>query len=328
MTTANKTDFRGSEATDYLRCAKRYDYAWRQNLQPKQRNSKLTIGSAIHKFLEVLYATGSKMGAVVALERYLEEECTGMDEMEYRDLLYLSLNICDHYFDHYKMDKQWTVVEVEMPFRIHLEGNNYYTGTIDLLVKDQDGKHWIVDHKTTSNLDIYDKNSDMDRQISRYWWAIERCMDIKIEGFIYNIILKDYPVPPKQLKSGQLSKDKAQKTTAEMYRNEINSLGLKEEDYTDFLQYLEENPKEFFRRIKVERNISEMRAAIDELTDVIHDIRDKHRNGRWYRNITKDCSWDCPFKALCVAEMDGSNADHIRNELFTVKDDADEANES
>lgn len=323
MTMANKTDYRGSEATDYLRCPKRYDYAWRQNLEPRKRNEKLTIGSAIHKFLEVLYATKSKMGAVVALAQYMEEECTGMDEMEYKDILYLTLNICDHYIEHYKMDKQWEVVDVEMPFKIHLEGTIWYTGTIDLLVKDQDGKHWLVDHKTTANLDIYDKNSDMDRQISRYWYAIERYLDIKIQGFIYNIILKDYPVPPKQLKSGQLSKDKAQKTTAEMYRNEISNLGLNESDYTDFLQYLEENPKEFFRRIKVERNISEMRASISELTDVIFDIRDKHRNGRWYRNITKDCHWDCPFKTLCVAEMDGSNADHIRNELFTVKEDAE-----
>lgn len=319
----SKTDFRGTEAQDFMRCPKRYDYAWLQNLQPKQRNAKLAVGSAIHKFLEVLYKTKAPFSSLDQMEAYLEQECSGMDEVEYNDLKTLAINVCEHYLKHYNLDPGWTVIEVEMPFRIHLEGNNYYTGTIDLLVKDADGKHWIVDHKTTAAIDIYDKNSDMDRQISRYWYAIERYLDIDIEGFVYNIILKDYPVPPKQLKSGALSKDKAQKTTAEMYRSEISNLGLNESDYTDFLQYLEENPKEFFRRIKVERNISEMRAAIDELTDVIHDIRDKHRNGRWYRNITKDCHWDCLFKSLCVAEMDGSNADHIRHELFTVKDDAE-----
>ena len=317
----SKTDFRGTEAQDFMRCPKRYDYAWLQNLQPKQRNAKLAVGSAIHKFLEVLYKTKAPFSSLDQMEAYLEQECSGMDEVEYNDLKTLAINVCEHYLKHYNLDPGWTVVEVEMPFRIHLEGRINYIGTIDLLIKDADGKHWIVDHKTTSNLDIYDKNSDMDRQISRYWWSIERCMDIKIEGFIYNIILKDFPVSPKVLKSGQLSKDKSQKTTKEMYLDAIRLNKLNIDDYADFLQFLDEQPKEFFRRIKVERNISEMRAAIDELTDVIHDIRDKHRNGRWYRNITKDCSWDCPFKALCVAEMDGSNADHIRHELFTVKED-------
>lgn len=320
MTIANKTDFRGSEVTEFLRCAKRYDYRWVQELEPKQANEKLTIGSAIHKFLEVWYATGSQLGAFTALEAYMQEQSASMDEVTYSEAVTLIAEVCDHYIAHYGKEN-WKVIAAEMPFRIHLEGSIYYTGTIDMLVQDQDGKYWIVDHKTTNSLDIFDKNSDMDRQISRYWYAIERYMDINIQGFIYNIILKDYPQPPKVLKSGALSKDKAQKTTYQLYQQAIVDNNLKEEDYADFLQLLQDQPKEFFRRINVERNISEMRASISELTDVIFDIRDKHKNRRWYRNITKDCHWDCPYRTLCVAEMDGSNADHIRNELYQVKDD-------
>lgn len=315
-----KTDFRGSEVTDFLRCRKKYQYGWIQNLQPKQKNDKLTIGSAIHKFLEVWYTTYRESEAIVAMVDYIYENCDGLEQMQIDDMCELAKKVCENYVAHYGHDTGWTVKAIEMPFNIHLEGRINYTGTIDLLVEDEDGKLWIADHKTTANLDIYDKNSDMDRQISRYWYAIERYLDVKIEGFIYNIILKDYPVPPKVLKSGQLSKDKSQKTTKDMYLDAIRLNKLNIDDYADFLQFLDEQPKEFFRRMKVERNISEMRASIDELTDVIYDIRDTKR---FYRNITKDCSWDCPFKALCVAEMDGSNADHIRNELFTVKDDAE-----
>lgn len=315
-----KNDFRGSEVTDFLRCRKKYQYGWIQNLQPKQKNDKLTIGSAIHKFLEVWYTTYRESEAIVATVDYIYENCDGLEQMQIDDMCELAKKVCENYVAHYGHDTGWTVKAIEMPFNIHLEGRINYIGTIDLLVEDEDGKLWIADHKTTANLDIYDKNSDMDRQISRYWYAIERYLDVKIEGFIYNIILKDYPVPPKVLKSGQLSKDKSQKTTKDMYLDAIRLNKLNIDDYADFLQFLDEQPKEFFRRMKVERNISEMRASIDELTDVIYDIRDTKR---FYRNITKDCSWDCPFKTLCVAEMDGSNADHIRNELFIVKDDAE-----
>lgn len=318
MTTANKTDFRGTEVTDFLRCRKRYQYAWVQNLQPKQKNDKLTIGSAIHKFLELWYSEHRASEAMEAMEQYITDNSMGMEEMQYEELKELARQVCIHYIQNYGMDENWTVKAVEMPFSIHLEGRINYIGTIDMLVEDEDGKLWVVDHKTTNSLEIYDKNSDMDRQISRYWYAIERYLDVKIEGFIYNIILKDYPVEPKVLKSGQLSKDKSQRTTLQLYRAAIEYHGLKGEDYADFLQYLEDQPKEFFRRMKVERNISEMREAISELTDVIYDIRDSKR---YYRNITKDCHWDCPFKALCVAEMDGSNADHIRSELYETKQD-------
>ncbi len=66
-----KTDFRGTEITDFLRCRKRYDYAWNQNLEPKQRNEKLTIGSAIHKFLELWYSDRRALDAIEAMRVYI-----------------------------------------------------------------------------------------------------------------------------------------------------------------------------------------------------------------------------------------------------------------
>jgi RecB family exonuclease len=316
-----KIDFRGSEVTDYLRCRKRYEYAWIQNLEPKQRNEKLTIGSAIHKFLELWYSEHRALEAIDAMVQYIYDNTRDMDQTEADDLCELARNICVNYVQYYGMDHNWTVKGVELPFSVQLNSEINYIGTIDLLVEDEDGKLWIVDHKTTASIDIYDKNSDMDRQISRYWASLEK-LGYRIEGFIYNIILKDIPVEPKLLKTGALSKDKSQKTTLAMYREAIERNNLKEEDYADFLQYLEDQPKEFFRRVKVERTEAERMAALDETEQIIDDIRTTHPK-RFYRNITKDCSWDCSFKALCVAQMDGSNAYHIQSELYKVKDDAE-----
>lgn len=314
-----KTDFRGSEVSDFLRCRKRYDYAWNQNLEPKQRNQKLTIGSAIHRFLELWYSDRRALDAIKAMNDYIMENAEGLDDVQISDMIDLCEGICKNYVAQYGYDHNWTVRAVEVPFSVQLDDNTNYIGTIDLVVEDEDGHIWFIDHKTTASLGIYDKNSDMDRQISRYWWALEQ-LGYNVHGFIYNIILKEVPQEPKVLKSGQLSKDKSQKVTAKMYRDAIELHGLNAEDYADLLQFLEEQPKEFFRRLKVERSEAERLAAIDEMEDVIEDIRTARSH---YRNITKDCHWDCPFKALCVAEMDGSNADHIRTELFKVKEDAE-----
>lgn len=314
-----KTDFRGSEIGEFLRCRKRYDYRWIQNLEPKQRNEKLTIGSAIHKFLEVWYTDRRSHDAIQAMRDYITDNSEGLDEFQLQDMLHLSTVICTNYVDTYGAESNWTVLAAEKEFSVPLDDGTNYIGTIDLIVEDEDGHVWFMDHKTTVSIDIFDKNSDMDRQISRYWWALER-LGYNVHGFIYNIILKDFPQEPKVLKSGALSKDKAQKTTASLYRQAIKANKLNEADYADFLQYLEEQPKEFFRRLKVERTPSERLAAIDEMEDVIEDIRTAKSH---YRNITKDCHWDCQFKTLCMAEMDGSNADHIRFELYKeVEQDA------
>lgn len=311
-------NYRGSEINDFLRCRKRYDYAWIQKLKPRQRSEKLTIGSAIHKFLELWYSEFRSKDAIDAMMEYIEDNSKELEEIAVQDLKHLATCVAWNYVGHYSFDSNWTVLGVEVPFSVQLDDETNYTGTIDLIVRDEDDYIWFVDHKTTNAIDVYDKNSDMDRQISRYWWALEQ-LGYNVHGFIYNIILKDYPIPPKQLKNGQLSKDKAQKTTSHMYRDAIKQLSLNEDDYADFLQFLDEQPKEFFRRIKVERTPQERLAAIDEMEDVIQDIRTAKSH---YRNITKDCSWDCAYKSLCVAEMDGSNADYIRNELYEVMEDA------
>jgi AAA+ ATPase superfamily predicted ATPase len=311
-----QTDFRGSEIQDYLRCKKRYNYRWIQKLEPKEANEKLTIGSAIHKFLELWHSEYRIDEAMEATFKYMLDASEGIDHMAYEDMLTLVSKVCRNYTETYNHDPNWTVLATEKQFSIPLDDGTNYIGTIDMIVEDEDGYVWFIDHKTTVAIDIFDKNSDMDRQISRYWWALEQ-LDYNVHGFIYNIILKDFPQLPKLLKSGQLSKDKSQKTTATMYRKAILINKLNEADYADFLQFLDEQPKEFFRRIKVERTQAEVLASIDEMEDVIEDIRNTKS---YYRNITKDCHWDCAFKSLCQAEMDGSNANHIRNELFKVKE--------
>jgi hypothetical protein len=271
-----------------------------------------------HKYLEEFYKNGSQAQALTAMKKLFDEtDTSGMEQVVIDELWDLAYNVAENYFAQWaRTDSQYQVIATELQFSIPLTDTVNYTGTIDLILKDRDGKIWFVDHKTTSSVDSYLQRADMDRQISRYWWALQQ-LGYDVAGFIYNIVLKDYPTPPATLKNGTLSQNKSQKTTYDLYLRTIQVNDFDPNDYREMLDYLQaqETPdgNRFFRRLKVYRNQAEVDNAIAEMLDVTSDMD----NARVYRNITKDCSWDCPYQNICVAGMDGSNVDYLTEQLFT-----------
>jgi hypothetical protein len=242
-----------------------------------------------------------------------DTDTSGMEQTMVDELWDLAWNVAENYFATWvKHDSKFKVLETELQFSIPLNDTLTYTGTIDLVVEDSDGHVWFYDHKTTNSIESYEKRADMDRQISRYWWALQQ-LGYDVHGFIYNIVLKDYPTPPSVLKNGSLSQNKSQKTTYEMYLQAIQQHGLNPNDYHDILEHFKSMPDRFFRRVFVYRLQQEVDNSIQELLEVSHDMD----NARIYRNITKDCSWDCSFQSICQSSMDGSNVDYLKDQLYT-----------
>jgi hypothetical protein len=324
-------NIRGSEIQDFLRCRKRWDYRWQERLISKKKNDKLFFGELFHLYLEKYYNTKNHDTAqqymLQTLDMYMDE-----DWEELQDKL---IEITNHYYETYKQDL-FTVIGVEVQFSIPLTATKNFTGTIDLIYRDTEGRLWFADHKTTTSIEKYEKNAILDRQINRYWWAIQQLAkgngtimgDKKIMldnpyGFMYNIIYKDYPVPPKVLKSGGLSKDKSQKTTYQMYKKAIKDMQLNEADYTDILEHLSSFPFKFFSRVEVFRNQQEIDCTMEEIGAIVQDMD----NCRTYRNITTDCQWDCQYKDLCLAEIDGSDAQWLRDELYEKGEKEDDTDD-
>ncbi|CAB4144031.1 PD-(D/E)XK nuclease superfamily [uncultured Caudovirales phage] len=260
------------------------------------------------------------------LEMYRETDTGNADPVEMQELWDLCESVAKNYQKQWRdADSQFKVLATELQFAIPLTETLTYTGTIDLVLEDKDGKVWFMDHKTTNNIESYEKRVDMDRQISRYWYALQQ-LGYDVQGFIYNIILKDVPEAPAVLKNGTLSKNKSAKTTYQLYLDAIMDNHENADDYEEILQHLKaqetENGNRFFRRIKVYRLQAEIDNSIQELIDVAADMD----GARIYRNITKDCSWDCSFQSLCQSSMDGSNVDYLKNQLFTTKGNGENGN--
>jgi hypothetical protein len=358
-----KLMIRGSEVQSFLRCRKRWEYEYLEGLQPKEVNHKLFFGNLIHKFIEVLYSTGNAEKAKAAMFQFFNENYTTREGL--LELYDLASKIADRYTHKYITDlENYTTIATELQFRIPLDENMYYTGTIDWIFLDEDERLCFADHKTTKSLDKYEKGMEMDRQISRYYWALqqlcqgegeiwseimgkwmyvadtniwENCLQgMQPERFMYNIILKDVPEEPKMLKNGTLSKDKRQRTTYDLYLKKLEELGLVQEaeedgfivpeEYHEILEHLKARGDEYFKRVWVTRLQEEIDAAMQEFYMVALDTVNvaglvPKMPVITYRNINHDCSWDCAYRNLCIAEMDGSNASVIRSLGFEKKED-------
>jgi hypothetical protein len=308
---------RGSEVGTFLSDRWSWKRRWVDHLVKKTPDGKLFFGDLFHKYLELYYRLETDVDEKVH-DWIQTKNLEGMDPVVYQDLIELFHKVSGHYMTTYAPVDEFDILATELKFAIPLYEDDpldllqgtldfAYEGTIDLLYL-EDGKLKFMDHKTTTSIDRYVANSILDRQISRYWWALtalcqghgyvwHEVEDTSGEGvasgwvpvknthlyqvlsqfsgpeeFVYNIIRKDAPKKPELLKKGGLSKNKAQNTTYALYKQAIADYGLAEADYLDILEHFELQGDKFLRRISVERSESECQAAMEDFTKVCREI--------------------------------------------------------
>ena len=339
MTEALKHIVRTSDRKSFKDC--RLAWHWgskiRCNLEPLRTDNALGFGTSIHAGLEEFYdpraweklTAQERLGlALRAFEttwsEYLIEGLSEEERAEWKRLFGLGREMLKGYVKWAaKMDRGITPVFTEVEFEVPIDlsakadfGEVVYQGRIDLIVKDADSEYWIWDHKTAARLDPTDF-LELDEQTASYAWAIQEQLGIKIAGVVYNELVKNYPEPPKVLKSGKLSQDKQQNTTYELYEQALAEHGLPVVEYADFLTYLQDNPREYFRRVQVQRSQRELRLMGErialEAVDMLNDPS-------IYPNPNRFKCGRCSFRGACVAYNDGSDYDYILNINFRKRD--------
>jgi hypothetical protein len=352
---------RGSEYQDFLQCRKKWFHGWVEKITPIRQDNKLWFGTLFHKWLERYYANqcNALMADMETSYWMNEQDMSGMEQTDIDDQIKLFNGVKENYIKTYD-DSAWNVLATELEFIVMLEDGIYFTGTIDL-VYELYGKIYFIDHKTVASLDMYEEKSKMDRQISRYWWALdmiakgvgrikkkgtngEKDMWVQwheiagkeIEGFTYNLIAKDFPREPKVLKPkkgqifGDLSVDKSQKTTYDKYLAKITELGKNPNDYVEMLNILQNKPDPFLRRVNVLRTQNELESSVWEFLYTVNDIHDvsmallqnpERVDEITYRHIGTHCDHMCQFKAICQASIAGDNVQLVRNLAYKKNED-------
>jgi hypothetical protein len=180
----------------------------------------------------------------------------------------------------------------------------YYHGTLDRIVKDRQGRWWIMDWKTAKSADT--NKLDTDDQISAYMWAAEQWFGHSIHGFVYVQLTKDLAKAPKRLTTGLLSTDKKQKTTYNLFRAElIKDYGEVRKATAKMLEFLnilaaEETPEgdRFIRWDLVTRNKAQKIATYHHILAEVRAMITPEMH--LYPNPTRDCIWDCNFRDACL----------------------------
>ena len=201
-----------------------------------------------------------------------------------------------------------------------LPGNPLLTGRIDLVVQREDGI-WIVDHKTAAQKND-SRALDVDDQLTGYCYIWYRISGKVPQGAIYNVLIKDPPHPPKILKSGELSKDKAQRTTFELYLQAIHNQGLDPNDYEEHLNWLGQKEwTQFFIREGVERNLEELQSFEERLYHEYLDMElaiddDKKR----YPNMSQWNCQGCTILPLCQTLEEQGDELYIIDGMYEVQE--------
>lgn len=188
----------------------------------------------------------------------------------------------------------------------------YYQGRLDMLAE-ENGHYYIVDWKTAAKFDPLNW-LELEEQITSYAWALQLLLGIRIAGFIYAEFFKGAPSQPKINKNGSLSKDKSQSVTEKTYREAIDTLGLPVGDYEEFLDYLRNNERQYFRRELVQRSQQELEIAGRRI--VLEAMEMVNEGTFIYPNPSKmNCNY-CAFRSPCVLVNEGGDAEYALNAMF------------
>lgn len=310
-----------SDRISFKRCRRKWGFCspLRRNLEPITKSSgALWLGSGIHWALEDYHGYKRCAGPLEALKLYYKAFPEEQLPVAADDLYQTGCEMLEHYLQFTKKNFEYRTVwiegipQVEIGFSIPLpEANDeehevFYHGTFDRVVSDEFDNWYILDYKTAAAIDT-DKLST-DPQISAYMWAAEQHYGRPIAGMIYLQMSKSTPAKPKVLKSGDISKDKGQKTTHAMYRQAlIDTYGKVPEDYIDVLNHFAElvTPEGdgFIRIDVVVRNKAAKKAVAEHTIAEAKEMLNPKL--ALYPNPTRDCKWDCSVRTICMAIEEG-----------------------
>jgi len=180
----------------YNNCQRKFFFKYVLGLKQKRVSEPLLFGSAFHEGKATFYQTADRDEALATVDRftksYVEKDLFENEEQQER-VRHRTPILLDHWIDTYGNNdlKNYDIVAVESQLNVSVEGTNGFTFTArpDLIVFDKlDESYWGVDTKTsTFSRTATDLNFSNGDQVTAYWWAIEKSMDIHLEGYIADI---------------------------------------------------------------------------------------------------------------------------------------------
>lgn len=308
-----------SSINTYMRCPKKFDYAYRQNLQAKRIPKGMKQGSIAHFMLQEQYLSGTD--PEVTGERILNGETPitlGLDNQEeFEAMVDMGVVIVRGHMDHYS--DSWELLHVEEQFEVELDGH-YVSVTPDLIAREPGQEEvWIVDHKSTVSLPGEYERPLPSTQDLAYGVVVSNFYPVA--GFIYNWLRKKVPATPQiSVKGDKINRIGNIDTTYEVLRDFVMNEAPQFMDNilvrTRLAQLRDTN--NFYRRQEMRFTAAALDTATEELVDWILKIQENQYQ-LWPRAYLSTGIYGCErcvFNDICYTELNGNDSSLLRAEFY------------
>src|SRR3990170_7370264 len=299
-----------SKVKTFLRCPKKYEFRYVQNLVPKEKPLPMERGLWIHECLEAFYK-GRNWKRTALLRLKLNFRSLFDEEREALGDLPSEVERIVESYTRYWDDTEWEILAVEKEFAVKLKSGLTLKGKIDLVIRDALGV-WVVEHKSNKRLPTEGPRIP-DPQTTIYNYAL-RSMGLEGMGTIHNHIRTTPPKTPYVLKTGGLSKARGIDTDYYTYRQALKREGLDLKDYRDILLKLKRDDR-FFRRFRIPWKKTAVKSMMADYKTVAWMI---DNTKQFPRHISQMCVRDCFYFQLCMVELHGGNASALKRQKYSV----------
>jgi ATP-dependent helicase/DNAse subunit B len=297
-----------SRLRTWRECTMLHYYKYVLKLEPKERKSKLDIGSCVH---DMLAAVANGQDPLVIFEGYIPL----FEEME-KDYPFDRIpEIVERYVTTWKHDPlEYEKVEEDLSPVVLFESEDLkinLVGKIDGLVVDKHGKRWILERKTSQNSPD-DKDRFFTSQAMVYLHLL-REHGLEVNGVLWDYVRVKPPAIPERLKSGELTRRANIDTTVDVFTQEIIKHKLDAQDYKVELERLEGKELTFYRRHRQPIVESALETIVEQAT------RDARRMAKQQdkptMNLHHGCKL-CSFQSICQATLTDSDPEFIIDNYF------------
>lgn len=365
VTAVKIKDTSATERATFRKCRRRWLLTTVHRLTNVEGDQNLWLGTLVHAGLEEYYRELKNTGWTAALPRRRRDElhdaAVGMAlakfeqeyeeslvplkdaltflwpnvEPTYRALGELGFDMVQYYFDRERDDPIFDeILDVERRVFVAIRapgGRRVASLSVKAdIVGRKDGVLAVGDHKTASR-EMSSTQLDLDDQLTAEVYAVweDRGREEFPEEAVYNVLMKKVPRPPKENKPKkgvrQLSKDKSQPTTYQIYYDEVKRLDLNVADYADVLDYLRAQEvageSQFFKRERVLRSTAQIASFEANLYQEWRDMSAVARHPeRAYPNPSPFNCPACPVRLVCLTMQDDGDVEAIIKATYVVGD--------
>lgn len=318
-----------SSIKTFRNCRRMYDLRYNRHLAPVDEDEEArTLGTIFHGCMERWH--GRDMAApeeqiVAAIFDYINGACPNraLDDRQ-RKIWHLARAMFLGYIKKYP-NESFDVIAVEKEFESRIINPEtdcpsrtfIMRGKVDGIVM-KGGKYYLIEHKTASSIDgNYIERLPMDFQISLYADYIERFLNIRITGILYNVVGKaqirqgkgETEVEFEERRAALIAKSKIGKSSAKRQMPETD------EDFQARLAAKYDEEEMFHRELLIisRDQFDVLHSEVWELTQQLLLAR---RTERWYMNTDYCFHYNrlCAYFPICRS---GGNPNVIEN-LYRV----------